>query len=217
MNLRELRQHGRKESADDRATPPLFSNEEWKDALNDAINEACIRARLIENEEIALRNGAGSRRYAVIPDHVWRIENVRFNGRKLLLVDKTMLDASEGEQWEERTADVPIACYEISGKLRFYPIPDTVGDIRVHGFCTPEKPLEDDDDEPESIRSRLHVKLIDWALHCLYSKKDADLYDGVQADKYEAAFERTFGPRPDEKAMRRLRINVKHRTRGAYF
>ena len=194
----------------------FWSDEEWLDALNEACDEACIRARLIENESIELDHSANDP-YADIPDHVWAVQRVTFNGRSLDLCDKAMLDESEGKEWESRTSDVPIACYEVGGRLRFFPIPQTAGVVIVHGFCTPETPLADDDDEPTWLRQRLHEKLLNWTLHVAYSKQDADTFDANLAQKYEAAFERDFGPRPDEKAMRRLRINVRRRVTGRYF
>lgn len=215
MNLEELRQRGRTKSGDTKK-PYLWSDDDWRDYFNEAVNEACIRARLIENEDIVIDQTANEA-YAEIPDHVWSVQRVTFSGRKLILCDKAMLDACEGELWEARTADVPIACYEIGGKLRFYPIPTTAGDVLLHGFCTPESPMKEDKDEPFVRHVRLHEKLLNWALHAAYSKADAETFDSGLADKYEAAFERDFGPRPDEKAMRRLRINVRRYVKGSYF
>lgn len=214
MTLRDLIKRCRQETQD--LSPKfLWRDEEWIDYLNESVDEACIRSRLIENEAIELSATAGDP-YVELPEYAWSIQRVTFSGRKLLLLDKQMLDESEGEAWEERTG-TPIGCYEVGGQLRLYPIPDADGEIKVHAFCTPESPMTGDGDEPEGVKSRLQGKLTDWALHLAYSKKDADTFDGQQADKYEAEFEKTFGPRPDEKAMRRLRINVRRHVKGAFF
>jgi hypothetical protein len=77
--------------------------------------------------------------------------------------------------------------------------------------------MEANADEPEGIKSRLHVKLIDWAQACAYNKPDSDNFDPGRAAKHEGKFEATFGPRPDEKAMRRKRINVRRVVAGSYF
>lgn len=215
MKLQDLIKRCRALSQDLRR-PYKWSDEEWRDAINEACDEACIRARLIEQEDIPIDQAANDA-YGEIPDHVWSVRRVTFNGRQLILCDKSMLDEFEGEAWEERTADVPISCYEIGGKLRFYPIPTTTGSVVVHGFCTPEKALENSQDEPAWLRARLHDKLTDWAMHVAYSKSDADTFNAGLADRHEAAFERTFGARPDEKAMRRLRINVRRHVSGRYF
>lgn len=214
MTLRDLIKRCRVESRD-LSKPFLWLDEEWIDYLNESVDEACIRARLIENEAIELTASAGDP-YVELPEYAWSIQRVTFNGCKLLLLDKQMLDECEGGSWEERTG-TPIGCYEVGGQLRLYPIPDAGGDVKAHAFCTPEDPMEGDEDKPECVKARLHGKLTDWALRCAYSKKDADTFDSKQADKYEAEFEKTFGPRPDEKAMRRLRINVRRYVKGAYF
>ncbi len=216
MTLEELRRRCREKSGDAKNKPYLWSDDDWRDYFNEAANEACIRARLIEQEDIELDHSANDA-YADIPDHVWSVQRVTFNGCRMILCDKAMLDDCEGENWESRTADTPIACYEIGGRLRFYPIPTTTGHVLAHGFCTPERPLVNDKDEPAWMRDRLHEKLMNWALHVAYSKQDADTFNAGLADKYESAFERDFGPRPDEKAMRRLRINVRRHVAGSYF
>jgi hypothetical protein len=128
-----------------------------------------------------------------------------------------MIDDCENTEWEDHTADVPIACYEVGGRLRFYPSPTTTGTVIAQGYCTPDSPLAEDEDTPDWLSPRLHANLIDWALSVAYSKQDADTFDAKRAEKYEIAFERKFGPRPDEKSMRRLRINVRRQVSGAYF
>ena len=196
--------------------PYLWSDDEFSDGLNEAGDEACIRARLIERDDIELDVSANEPKVE-IPDYAWSISRVAINGRKLELVDRQMLDEREGVDWEARTAEEPWACYEVNGSLRLYPIPTVAGVLNVHSFCTPDSKMSEDDDEPAGIRPRLHDKLIEWALHVAYLKADSDTFNADLADKYEADFEKTFGPRPDEKAMRRLRINVTRRTTGAYF
>lgn len=199
----------------DTKKPYLWKDEEFGAGLNEAADEACIRGRLIENENIELSASVGDP-YVDIPEYAWSIQRITFNGRKMLLLDKQMLNECEGDAWEDRTG-TPVSCYEVGGKLRFYPIPDADGVVKVHAFCTPEHPMELDDDEPEGIKARLHVKLVDWALHCAYSKKDADTFDANLAEVHEVKFEQVFGPRPDEKAMRRLRLNVRRYVKGYQF
>lgn len=216
MNRSALIARCRSITQDTKNRPYLWSDDEFGDALNEAGDEACIRARLIERDDIELNVSANDPKVE-IPDYAWSISRVAMNGRKLDLVDRQMLDEREGVDWESRTAEEPLACYEVNGSLRLYPIPTVAGVLKIHSFCTPESQMSEDDDEPAGIRPRLHEKLIDWALHVAYLKADSDTFNADLADKYEADFEKTFGPRPDEKAMRRLRINVTRRTTGAYF
>ncbi len=193
----------------------LWSDDEWRDYLNEAVDEAAIRAMLIEDDQIEIELTANDA-YGECPGHVWSIRRVFVGDRRMVLVDREMLDASEGDGWEAQTG-TPWACYEISGKLRFFPIPETSGVARVAAFCTPENPMVSNDDEPECVKNRLHIKLTEWALACAYNKPDSDTFDPGRAAKHEARFEEVFGPRPDEKAMRRKRINVRRVVAGSYF
>lgn len=213
MNLRQLIDRGRSESKDLRK-PYKWSDPDWVFYFNEAANEASIRARLIEDDQIEVDVSANDA-YADYPEYVWAIQRVYFGSKKLILTDRETLDASEGENWEDQTG-APDYCYEVGGRLRFYPIPDAAGTARVVAFCTPKTPMVKDSDKP-SLRDRLHLQLLDWALHLAYSKKDADTFNADLAAVHEAAFEKTFGPRPDEKAMRRKRINVRRRVAGSYF
>lgn len=214
MNLRELIAAGRTESRD--VYDAFFCTDpEWIDFFNEAVDEVCIRTRSIENEGIELDSDAGDP-YIKIPDYIWSIQRVTYSGRKLILLDKQMLDECEGDGWESQQG-TPISCYEVGGKLRLYPTPDGDGTVLVHAFCTPENPMKSNSDEPEGVKPRLHRKLVDWALHCFYSKKDADVFDANLAAVHESKFNDVFGPRPDEKSMRRLRINVRRRVSGVFF
>jgi len=214
MNLKELICLARDETQD-LSTPPAWSDSEWRAYFNEADTEASIRARLIVDDDIEIELTAGDA-YADYPSFVWSIRRVRLaGGRQLELVDREMLDASEGFGWEDRSG-TPVACYEVGGRLRFFPIPEESTTARVEAFCTPKRPMSSPESKP-GTPDRLHRKLLDWALHLAYSKKDTDHFDANLAARHEAAFEKTFGPRPDEKAMRRMRINVRRRVAGHYF
>lgn len=213
MDLKSLIARARAETQD-KATPLTWSDPEWRDYLNEAADEAAIRAALIEDDQIVVDLSAGEP-YAEYPSHAWSIRRVRIDNRTMLLVDKEMLDQAEGEGWEEQTG-TPIACYEISGRLRFFPTPTQDCEAAITAYCVPEKKMSSNSDEP-GINPRLHIHLLDWALHLAYLKKDTDYFDPAAADKYEASFEKKFGPRPDEKAMRQKRINIRHRVRGSFF
>lgn len=214
MNLRELINRARSETGDT-ANPPLWSNAEWREYLNEAAVEAAIRAKLIEDDQIEIDITAGES-HAEYPAYVWAIQRVYFGGRKLDLVDREMIDADEGEGWEDKTGQ-PVACYEVGGRLRLFPTPEAGGSARLVAFCTPREPMVDDADEPGIRQARLHPRLIDWALHLAYLKKDSDTFDAGLSRQHEAEFEKNFGPRPDEKAMRQKRINVRRRVAGHSF
>lgn len=213
MNLGQLRDRGRSVTQD-LERPYLWSDDDWRDYFNEAADEAAIRARLIENDQIEVDVTAGDA-YADYPEHVWAVQRVYFGGKRLILTDRETLDAAEAAGWEDRQGE-PQSCYEVGGRLRFYPVPVVSGAARLVAFCVPAVPMANDEDEPQ-LRQRLHSQLLDWALFLAYSKKDADTFDANLAATHAAAFEKVFGPRPDEKAMRRKRINVRRSVVGSYF
>lgn len=213
MNLGQLRDRARSETQD-LERPYLWSDDDWRDYFNEAADEAAIRARLIEDDQIEVDVTAGDA-YADYPEHVWAIQRVYFGSKRLILSDRETLDATEPQGWEDRQGD-PQYCYEVGGRLRFYPAPLTSGTARLVAFCVPATPMANDEDTPQ-LRQRIHAQLLDWALFLAYSRKDADTFDANLAEKHAAAFEKVFGPRPDEKAMRRKRANVRRFVAGSYF
>lgn len=213
MNLAELIRRARV-ATHDVAKPYFASDDDWRDWLNEAAEEAAIRARLIEDEAIEVSVDAGTPT-ANYPERVWAVQRVFLNDRRLQLVDREMLDASEGEGWEVATGE-PIACYEVGKTLRFYPIPQTSGTARMVAFCIPKNEMANETDEP-GLNRRIHLKLLNFALAQFYAKQDADTFDPNKAAQYEAMFEGDFGPPVDEKAVRRKRINVRRYVAGAWF
>lgn len=202
-------------STQDLAAPYLWADEEWSDFLNEAADQAAIRARLIERDDLAEDVVAGDA-YVPYPDAVWSIRRVRLDSRSepLDLVDRAMLDCNEAPGWEERTG-TPWACYEVNQQLRLYPIPEQGGTVTLTAYCTP-RPMRCDDDQP-ALPGRLHAYLLDWALHLAYSKQDTETFDAQKSGKHEAAFEARFGPMPEEKVLRQMRLNVRRHVAGSYF
>lgn len=199
----------------DKKKPYFWSDDEWRDRLNDAAIQACIRARLIEDDRVEIDLAAGDP-YADYPAYVWSVRRAFFNGRKLDLVDRQMLDLSEGMAWEDAVGD-PIAVYEVNGRLRFYPIPQEKGTARLVCFCSPQRPMTRESDKPGIPVERMHVGLVDWAVSVFYDDQDADTFDPAKAEKHAGKFTATFGPMPSESQLRIMRINVRRTTVGHYF
>lgn len=200
----------------DVALPQFWSNERRIELLNEAAEEAAIRGRLLDTDQLTVDLSAGNP-YADYPDHAWSIREVTLDGRRLQLVDREMLDEAEGGSWDQRTG-APVAVCEIDGRLRFYPIPDQDGEARVRAFCVPETPLDENnlDGEP-GLPEREHKHLLDYALSIAYLDMDADAMDPDRAARHEAAFERRYGPPVTAATRRRIRLNVKRRVSGAFF
>lgn len=209
MTLAELIARCRSESEDVTA-PYLWSDQEWTAWLNEAEIEACIRARLIEDEAIVAGVTAGDAHIDIPPRAFAVIRVAIVGGGMLELVDRHGLDLSESRNWPDETGD-PRKAYRSGNTLRLFPIPATDSTATVAAFCTPATQIEDDDDAPQ-IDTRLHHHLVEWALRSAYRKPDVDTFDPAAADRHEAEFTRVFGPRPDEVAIRRTRISSRRRT-----
>lgn len=200
----------------DRSIPVLWPTERRVELLNEAAEEAAIRGRLLDTDQLIVALVAGDP-YANYPANAWSIREIKFNGQKLDLVDREMLDESEGGNWEQRTG-TPVAVCEIDGRLRFYPIPVQDGEAQVRAFCVPEIPLDENDLDGEPGLPELeHKHLLDYALSVAYLDMDADAFDPGRAARHEAAFERRYGPPVSAATRRRVRLNVKRRVAGSFF
>lgn len=209
MNLDGLEARCRSDAKDETA-PYLWSSAEWTAGLNEAENEACIRSRLIEDEEIAGVMTAGDP-YVVLPEKAFSVSRaVIVGGNRLRLIERHELDLCGSLQWETETG-TPDRAYRTGNRLRLVPIPVEDGSLSISAFCTPSSPMVSGSDVPE-IAARLHHHLVDWALRNAYLKADVDTFDPAAAARHEAEFARVFGPRPDEVELRRTRLSSRRRT-----
>lgn len=211
MTLDELIDRCRDDSGDE-AAPYHCSDADWTAYLNEAEEESCIRARLIE-EVVDVAFAAGDDTIPV-PERAFSIQSAAIAGSALNLYTLRDLNDILPDGWDDDEGEV-VACARYGNLLRLYRTPVASGTVRLTAFCTPETPMADGSDAP-TIPSRYHIKLVDWALRCAYSKQDNDLYDKDLADKHEGRFERTFGPRPNEVEMRRTAIRRQRPARGNF-
>lgn len=188
MNLSELIVECRRASRDT-VVPYFWKDEVWIAALNEAQDEACVRARLIEDDEA---------------DFCWiDLEP----GTQRYQIDSRIIKVIEARNSEGQL----ISGYEIGQNALTLGIAPTVAQtIRLLVYRRPLNKLVNDDDRPE-IDEPLHRYLTHWALHRYYSDQDADTFDANAAAKHEAAFELRFGKRPSasvERKQRRKRARV---------
>lgn len=195
MNLGELRAVFRN-LAGDTAAPYLWSNEEIALHATQAEQEAAERARLIYDESIEIDLAPGESRY-VLPASVLQVCSA-------WLVPRSRIDVVPHECLPETlSSGVPRQAAETrDGLLEVWPVPSAAGILHLGVFRLPNNPLQLDADEPE-IHARHHYRLLDWMLRCAYLKSDADAQDERRAAAYEAAFERSFGARPDANVQRK--------------
>ena len=206
--------------ANDTSMPPLWSNEVLNDLFNDALDQACIRGRLIREDQrsdvcqISLTVGQHTYplHHAVTEIIILRL--VPASGqkpRRLRLVSREWLD----EEYPEWRDDNQSAAYAIQDdkSLRVVGAIE-VGDV-MHLECyrLPIQPLTSDMSEPEIHRAH-HVHLIQWVLHKAFSVPDADAFDPNRSAQAEAEFTDYFGLMPDSDLRRITREDVVHHNRA---
>lgn len=213
MNLQELINELRIALADE-VEPCLWSDEALTSYLNEAVQEACERALLIEDMtteavcRIALQPGQAV--YRLHPS-VLKVERALVDGKPLTETSIERLD--EGmTNWEARRGEPRQYVFVQAGgagqpAIQLVPEPVAPGllKLRVYrGALVPMAEAAAETDAPE-IPVRHHRKLMNWALRCAYLRPDADGYDRDRAQLHEAMFERDFGARPDANVQRKQR------------
>ncbi|MFZ4537158.1 hypothetical protein [Propionivibrio sp.] len=182
MNLGELIAESRVVLCD--VEKPTFWSDEWlTSTINEAEQEACIRARLIEDSSSVATSidiDTANKRY---PLH------------------ESVLDVLEA--CLESNTTYPVAGWTLTESnfvLYDYPKADDV--VLMTVVRLPLSAMESDTDTPE-IRTQHHQKLIDWVKYRAYSVQDADAFDPQGAVRALGAFEQAFGPRQTANVLRK--------------
>ncbi|MEG0939718.1 MAG: hypothetical protein RSE32_13560 [Comamonas sp.] len=212
MNLEQLLEASRV-ALQDQHEPYLWADEVLVGYLNEAVQEACERAKLIEDATTdavcRIPVIAGRASYA-LHSSVLEARRIAFNGRVLTETSFQDLDAHD-HAWETRQGTPNRFIFEQATSaavpvIRLVPAPAIDGFLRLTVYRGALKPLivGVETDTPE-IADRFHVKLIDWVCRCAYLRPDPDGYDPNKGQTHEALFERNFGARPDANVQRKRR------------
>ena len=202
--------------AQDTEQPFLWSDEAVMDWLNDAQAKACVRGRLIREDEnpavcqIALTPGQHT-----YPLHasVYELINLRIKGsgaepsRPMSIKSREWLDANVCD-WRDMDRPSPWLIQDDT-TLRVVGAIQAGDVLHLECYRLPLKQLANDMDKPE-IHAAHHVHLIQWALHRAFSIPDTEAFDPARAASAEAAFTRYFGLLPDSDMRRTTREDVVH-------
>lgn len=200
-------------AVDDLEAPHFWTDEDIIGYLNEAVQEACERAKLLEDRttpavcSITLEPGKST--YALHPS-VLEIKRLALRGRPLHETSVEELDCTH-PMWETRQG-MPrqFLLEQANGRgmpqLRLVPTPveaETIALTVVRGAL---KPLSADDcrGQPE-IHERFHTRLLDWVYHRAYLKQDSEVFNPDKAAVSLVLFERAFGERPDANVQRKQR------------
>jgi hypothetical protein len=199
MNLEELIDTTRQEIREV-TSPSLFTDELLTRYANDAVNEACRRARLLIDSttvEICLLTFDANDPMAELDQRIIFVRRAKIVGqtRPLSRTVHRELD-SERSGWEDETNSIPshfVTDWQ-TGYLRLYPTPTATLDVALTVVRLPLAAMVKDADTPE-INARYHDSLIHWMKYRCYLTKDADIYDKDEALKCLGLFELEFGKR----------------------
>jgi len=212
--------------ADDLVAPYLSSTVLVRGWINEAQEEAAIRARLLfesSNPDIcqivvdAAAVTAGTRVYnlheAVV--HITRavfIPDGSTTEYELNLTDRVEQDRAY-PGWRSRV-DIPRQAIQDDTRLELGCKPSVAGVIHIECYRTPLAPIEESANETPEIHRSHHRHLIHWVLHRAYSRPDSEIYDPNRSAREEALFTEHFGIRPNAHNRRNLEANRQHHNRA---
>lgn len=212
MRLDELRASLR-EMLNDITEPQLWTDDTLDRYLNNAVREACIRARLLKEDADSLPElceinfDAGQARIKHAAEIlVIRSGTIVGQCQKLWALTAESMDRREPE-WDS-TSEPGTPRYlvmDLAQKaVRLYPTPDTAGVLRLRVWRMPlaSELMVKDADVPV-ITLPDAEELRHWAAHEAYLVKDPDTNDAARSANHLALFEQRFGSRPSLHDMAR--------------
>lgn len=197
--------------ANDKAVPYFWSDDEVTAWLNDAMQEAVIRGRLIyecADASVCRINVTPAKTVYPLHASLYEIVGIRYQADDaarscpIKLVSVEWLDMNV-HGWRS-CEHAPQYAVQEDRTLRLVPAPISTGIITLEGYRLPKVELEDPDDTPE-INKVHHRHLVQWALHQGFSIPDTEVFDPERAARAEDAFTRYFGQRPDSDLRRTTR------------
>jgi hypothetical protein len=203
--------------ADDTVKKYQFTDEDIVRWLNEAVDEACIRAKLIFDSvtpaycAIAvtpgvsvypLNSGVLDITYATLVDDD---EVVVLNKTDRIEMDRTR----PAWRTEPRRPDGLIQ-YDTYVELNAKPVLAHAMALEVYRLPLQPMLIDNIDTAKPEISATHHRHLVNWGLHRGYSKPDAETFNPGKAKIAEAAFTAYFGERPDADLRKKQQANRPH-------
>lgn len=228
MTLAELRLAARMR-LDDQISPYLWSDNELNSFINQAVNEACLRARLnvdTSTPDVALiKVVAGTASYA-IHRAVFQVERVYLETSAEVLFPFGYADLDQFDQsWAQRSGrpkyyNLDMNYFmeggELKHRLTINPTPIINENMRLTVYRLPLEAMSADGDEPD-VPLQYQPDLLHWVCHLAYLKQDTEVSNPKAALEYEARFEQAFGKRRTAAVQELYRKNRRLRVVGRYM
>ncbi|MCW8037945.1 phage adaptor protein [Acinetobacter entericus] len=215
MKLSELLRRFRVE-ANDKVQPYFNEDEDVIAWLNEAVEEACIRGRLIhemQNPDVCrIAVSQGNSLYS-LHESLYEISFLAFDygdgrcARGVEIVSPEYLDRCFYDNWRTMQGQ-PQYAIQNDRSIQLVPAPDEDGSIVLNGYRLPLTAMQNDDEAPGDLFKGHHVHLVQWALHMAFSIPDTEFFDPNRAAIAEQKFTDYFGERPDADLRRMTREDM---------
>ena len=123
------------------------------------------------------------------------VVSIKGPGYEVVKTTRSEMD-SYFKTWNQKRGDPRSYISEIEGELTLLPIPILASTLTMIVSRFPISDMSDLNADSPEIPEKYHFDLIDWICHLAFLKRDADTFNQEAANFYDAAFSRTFGPRP---------------------
>lgn len=216
MDVGQLKAHFRRQ-IDDVQSPYLVDDEAFYAYLNEAQQEACIRANLIRDKSstfctIAVTEGKDV--YAIHPS-IYAIRYASFvdSAGRVTTLAPTSPDEMDQQTpgWREQS-DKPKWFIHQDTYIELVNTPSENGTLKLDVYRLPLEDIAGDSDELE-IAWVHHLSLLHWVVAKSFSIPDSDLLQPGKAAEYELKFTQVFGHRPSANQRRRQYANTPHRNK----
>lgn len=226
MTLTELLAAAR-DILDDHVEQYLFSDAELTRHFNDAVAEACIRTRVLQDSSSAVAAiplVVDQATYTLDPS-IFAVRRARVDGQRdpLDLVDVSQLDCHY-PGWDDATlsnAGMPrCAMFDAhTGQMTIVPRPSAAGTLRLMVWRSPvENELLDSSDpsaEP-ALPAHMHRELKHWVAAQAVMNQDAEQHNPQMAGTQLALFEQAYGRKPTLHEIRLWSTNKRSRVRASF-
>lgn len=184
----------------DRADPHLTSKSDVTRYLDEAEEEACIRADLLFDQstpavcDIAVVAGTSVYKLHTAVLNITKAYFTPTGGTEveLCIIDRLELDRRE-RGWRKRT-ETPRYLIQDDVRIQLGCIPEAAGSLRIECYRLPLRSIEDSD-KPEIHRAH-HRHLVKWVSYRAYATPDSELFDPARSARSLAEFEQQFGYHP---------------------
>lgn len=196
----------------DRTEQPLVSKEDVVRYLNEAEEEACIRANLIFDQstpavcEIVVTAGISVYKLHAAVLNVNKAYFTPTGGTEveLCIIDRLELDRRE-RGWRKKT-ETPRYLIQDDVRIQLGCIPESAGALRIECYRLPLRSIEDSD-KPEIHRAH-HGHLVKWVSYRAYATPDSELFDPARSARSLAEFEQHFGYHPGAQLKRNFETDT---------